>query len=173
MDAVYDTSVNANVLLSDTTTDWGGDMASDDTSSAVVDITSSYPWSLRYRRAIAGNELETLSIGFAGIPGCPTHMNGGSSDSILVPIEDINGTASVAHSFEGSVDVIAFMEQYDSLEDGWSGWAYDRNSNVRGYFFEPGEYRLVFKFETMNSFYGIYHGTVSYTHLTLPTILLV
>jgi hypothetical protein len=143
---------NTYALISDTYTSQGGTLPETglfNYSYAVADITSSYPWALRYKRAIASHSTDFLWVYFAGLPGIPSQDLGGISP--LSTVEILTGSGTGTNKLN-----IGLLQQYDSRQQGFG------NSNVTGsisypgwdYPLSPGTYRLVFLYWTTNTSAG-------------------
>jgi hypothetical protein len=133
------TATNDWVLLSDTSTTYGGAMGSTDYSLCCVDITSSVPWSLKYKRGVVAATDTTFITYFSGIPGYPSHELPFGPLQVVVPLDIITGS--------GPTIKYDILSEYNSQIDG----VYDSNfgKTVAGtdlFPFPPGEWRLNFSF---------------------------
>ena len=144
---------NVGILASDTNTAYGGDLTdpalpSFDVSACCVDVTSSYPWHLRYKRGVACHQTDGLVVYFAGIPGIPSHeydpIFGGYG--VVTPIEVVTGSGTGATG-GASAQSAGLITQYDSRVEGLGdNPIIGINAPAWQYPFEPGAYRIVFAY---------------------------
>lgn len=142
---------NDGILVSDTNTAYAGNMTdpslpSFDVSSCCVDITSSYPWFLKYKRGVACHQTDGLVVYFSGIPGIPSGEYDSTGLGVIVPVETIVG-GGTGTTGAGSAQDIGLITQYDSRVQGVG------DNEITGYNapanptpFSPGSYRLVFAY---------------------------
>jgi hypothetical protein len=138
---------DAFVLLSDTITSYKGDVTSPDASYSCVDITSSFPWALKYKRGLISSQMDYFASYFTGIPEIPS---GEWFGGLLIPIPDgiieikTGSIISSTVSASGSYSVIS---QYDSRVDGFGRIDFYNNTvTPYDYPLNPGAYRIVFEF---------------------------
>lgn len=133
---------NEWVLLSNTTSSYGGSMQNafpDNYSLCCVDITSSVPWSLKYKRGIVSDKTSVFTSYFSGIPGYPSHELPLGALQVVVPLDVMTGSLQTT-----KYDILS---EYNSQTDG----TFDTSSgkDVAGtslFPFPPGEWRLNFSF---------------------------
>lgn len=129
---------NSWVLVSDTIATFGGDATS--SSICVMDVTSSYPWILRYKRAVVGSPTSGLYVFFSGLPGRPSGEASSSGVDSIQSIEVVLG------------DTYVTMSQYDTRVSGVGKNPYVGASSVpHPYPYDPGEYRVTFDFRLGSS----------------------
>lgn len=68
------------------------DVSSQEYSICCMDITSSYPWSLSYDRAVAGQEDLYFISYISGYPGKPSHQLAGGAFEIIETLETVTGS---------------------------------------------------------------------------------
>lgn len=108
-------------------------------SLCCVDITSSFPWSLKYMRGIVGDSSDFFLSYFSGIPGYPSHELPLGPLQVVLPIDVITGS--------GPTTKKTIMTQYDLSIDGVLDA--DLSNRVNGaacYPLPPGEWRLNFSY---------------------------
>lgn len=149
---------NQYVLRSDKDVNNGGNLIDDlypyvvpwDTSIAAVDITSSVPWSLKYRRAVVSHVSDGLLTYFSAFPGAPA-ISGALGYFPFVPIEFVRGRVP---TFGGAG--YSFMEQFDMQTTGSSDKFPEQLTSINPSGptsftpyelpLQPGEYRLCFAY---------------------------
>lgn len=117
------------------------------TSSCCVDVTSSYPWYLRYKRAIAAHNTEKLAVYFSGIPGIPSGEYDATSRGLGVirTIEVLTGSGTGVTAAP-SAESTALMTQYDSRVQGIGADQSTGTPATATHPFDPGAYRIVFTY---------------------------
>lgn len=152
-------SGSAKILVSNTSAaSYGGTMADGDYCPLIVDITSSYPWSFSFEKAVAAyTTYATLTGYFAAFPGQPSDwLNVMWSNADVIPGQPASGWATFLYATgsvsSGATPVNTFvtMSLHDHTRDYWK-IPYDGNGNefrkpLGQYLLEPGEYRLVLNF---------------------------
>lgn len=127
------------VLLSDTSTTYGGALTAAGYSMCCVDITSSVPWSVKYDRGIAADASAYFISYFSGIPGFPSHELPLGPLQVVVPLEVVTGSGSAIR-----YDILSeYNSEYDGVFDANAG------KTVAGtdlFPFPPGHWRLNFSF---------------------------
>lgn len=125
-----------------------------DVSIAAVDITSSIPWTLRYKRAVCSHVTDGLLTYFSAIPGYPAHP-GPAGYGVVVPLEYVQGDITIDG---GSGSYV--MQQFDLRSEG-STDPYPTNAvPVTGSFepyklpLLPGDYRLCFAYIKTGSYFS-------------------
>ena len=157
------------VLVSDTATSLGGNLDytdfKDSVSYAVLDVTSSYPWSLRYNRAVVAHQEHYLLTYFASTPfyrsqdlgWLPTTAGYATGPIIEVVTGSATAASTTAPSFRA-------MKTYDSMINGLGDNPLTNTDNpAYPYPFDPGAYRIVFAFVQ-------YSGSAGSTNLGSPSI---
>jgi len=153
-------SGSTKILVSNTSaTSYHGTMADGDFCPLIVDITSSYPWSFSFDKAVAAfTQYGTLTGYFAAFPGQPTDwlttMWGtgvfplpGQPDASWATFLYVTGSVS---SGATPVNTFVTMSLHDHTKDYWKipydGSGGEFRKPLGQYLLEPGEYRLVLNF---------------------------
>jgi len=111
-----------------------GALGSSEFSQFFLDITSSYPWSFSYDRAICAATSDKLTVVFTAVPGVPSTISAGFP---MIFIEQISGTGGG----------LVAMETYDFMEDGFlTGSIYNKN-----YPLPPGRWQISWQYSSGSS----------------------
>lgn len=123
-------------------------------SVCAFDITSSYPWSFNYYRAVSGRYDDTLSIYFAGTPDYISHEYSANGLEQIQLIENLTGTST---SQTNATNAFAIMQKYDSLVDGINinRLIDDTVPGQNKRPFSAGAYRIVFAFKPSTKVYTL------------------
>lgn len=120
------------------------------TSSFAVDVTSSYPWHLRYKRVCAARTSDFLDVFFAGVPEKPSGEYGTGFESGYFKLYSIESVSGAGDPWPDST--ISYMEQYDSKVAGLCGIEEEEtwgSGQDPWYPFPAGPYRIVFQFNLL------------------------
>lgn len=116
-------------------------------SIASVDITSSYPWTLSYDRAVAGHTSDGMLVYFSAVPGIDNNFS--SLGLQMLPLEFVRGKASTANT-----DTLVRMEKFDlrtsvssdSYPPYLQGFVGKLSGSKYDYPLPPGNWRLNFAY---------------------------
>jgi len=138
---------NDIVLMSDTATGFDGGLSDGYPSLAILDVTSSYPWDLKYDRGIvsAGDPISVFSIlwvYFSGIPAIASHDLDPLGITPIATLEILTGNIKVTPGTGYDV-----MKTYTTRVDGIGDNQYTKQYQADWpYPLDPGAYRLVFAY---------------------------
>ena len=133
---------DSKVLISDTDTLYSGDMsftANNNSSVAIMTITSSFPWTLSYSRAIVSNTKSKFTVELVG-----------ERSGDYAVLDHLSGTATSSPSATS----FAVMKHYDVRSNGISGsWSIgfgddpgSRQNLPYPFPFDAGRYAVVFRY---------------------------
>lgn len=157
------------ILVSDNDVANGGSMieppslAAYTTSIACVDITSSVPWSLKYKRAVNSHTSDGLFTYFSSIPGFPTLRDSVGQFTPFWPLEFVRGNVATPGG-----SAYEELTQFDLMSEGSTDTYPVQISTLLGYTtssfvpnelpLTPGEYRLCFAFIKSGSLISVPDG---------------